>query len=61
MSDTRLYVRVYPEEKALIRRRAARHGLSISEYVRRQVASAERRELLPRICPLKNVRTFEEP
>jgi Mobilization protein NikA len=57
MNDTRLFVRVYREEKDQIRERAKYHGLSISEYVRRQVAGEERRELQARIYPERNVRT----
>lgn len=56
MSDTRLHVRVYPEEKDLIRQRAEHHGMSMSEYVRQQVAGEERRELRERVYP-SNVRT----
>jgi hypothetical protein len=57
MSDNRLHIRVYPEEKEKIRERARYYGLSMSEYVRRQVAGEERRELVARIYPQRNVRT----
>lgn len=57
-SDTRLYVRVYEEEKALVRQRAAHHGLSMSEYVRQQLAGEERKELRAQVYPHKNVRTI---
>ena len=57
MSDDRLHIRVYPEEKQKIRERAKYYNLSISEYMRRQVAGEERRELVSRIYPERNVRT----
>jgi hypothetical protein len=58
MNDTDLHVRLYPEEKQVIRERARYHGLSMSEYIRQQVAGEERRELQQRVYPTKNVRTI---
>jgi mobilization protein NikA len=60
MNDTDLHVRLYPEEKRIIRQRSQHHDLSMSEYVRRLVAAEERRELQSRIYPLANVRTIAE-
>lgn len=56
MSETRLHLRVYEEEKAQIRQRAADLGMTMSEFVRRQVATEERRTLKASIYPQK-VRT----
>lgn len=60
MNNTDVHFRVYEEEKATIRERAADHGLSISEYLRRLVVAEEREALMSRITPLKNVRTISK-
>lgn len=59
MNDTDVHIRVYPEEKATIRERAALHGLSMSEYMRRLVAAEERQTLRAGIYPQEKLRTIE--
>lgn len=59
MSDERVHIRVYAEEKQTIRERAGGHGLSISEYLRRLVATEQRQGLRARTYPQKNVRTID--
>ena len=46
MNGTDVQIRVYPEEKALIRARARHHGRSISEYLGRLVGTGERKALI---------------
>ena len=60
MNDTDLHIRVYPEEKRLIRERSQHHDLSMSEYIRGLVLADERRELQAQVYPLGNVRTKGE-
>ena len=57
MSDTEVHYRVYPEEKKLLRKRAAIHGLSISEYLRRLPVQEERWTLKSKVHPQSAVDT----
>jgi hypothetical protein len=60
MSEERVHLRVYPEEKATIRERAGGHGLSISEYLRRLVVAEERQGLRGVVYPQEKVRTIDD-
>lgn len=51
MSDVEIHVRLYPEEKQLIRQRADHHQLTMSEYVRRLVQLEQRQTLRAGIYP----------
>jgi plasmid stability protein len=60
MSDTEIHVRLYPEEKAKIRGRAARHDMSMSEYLRTLVEREERGGLIQSIYPGQIVETIKQ-
>jgi hypothetical protein len=59
MNDTDVHIRTYPEEKQQIRKRAAYHGMTISDYTRRLWEIEPRLELLNQISPQRNVRTYD--
>ena len=58
MSEDRVELRCYPEEKQTIRERAGRQGLSISEYLRRLVEREQRQGLRSIVYPQESVRTI---
>jgi hypothetical protein len=60
MSATRVHFRVYEEEKAKLRERAASNGFSMSEYMRRLIEWEEREALRASVSPVKAVRTFSK-
>jgi plasmid stability protein len=59
MSERYVHIRVYPEEKQTIRERAARHDLSMSDYLRTLVEREAREGLLADIYPGKTVNTIK--